>query len=67
MFVAAQPQLLIGKRKEMTLEIGYNGTDFTEGQKTVVVKVRVAFAVRDAAAVVYSAAVDTDWNALVKV
>jgi len=67
MFVVDSKQLLIGKRKEMTLEIGYNGTDLTEGQKTVVVKVRVAFAVRDAAAVVYSAAVDTDWNALVKV
>lgn len=67
MFVVDSKQLLIGKRKDMTLEIGYNGTDLSEGQKTVVVKVRVAFAVRDAAAVVYSAAVDTDWNALVKV
>lgn len=47
-------QVLIGKRKEMTMEIGYNGTDLTEGQKTVVVNVRVAFAVRDKAAVIYS-------------
>ena len=37
----------------MTMEIGYNGTDFTEGQKTVVLKTRLAFAVRDEAAVIY--------------
>jgi hypothetical protein len=67
MFVGDSKQVLIGKRKDMTLEIGYNGTDLSEGQKTVVVKIRVAFAVRDKAAIVYSAAVDTDWNALVKV
>jgi len=47
-------QVVIGKRREMTLEIGYNGTDFTEGQKTVVINVRVSFAVRDKAAVIYS-------------
>ena len=46
-------QLMIGKRKEMTMEIGYNGTDFTEGQKTVVIKTRLAFGVRDEAAVIY--------------
>jgi hypothetical protein len=46
-------QLMIGKRKDMTLEIGYNGTDFTEGQKTVVIKVRLAFGVRDPLAVIY--------------
>jgi len=46
-------QLMLGKRKEMTMEIGYNGTDFTEGQKTVVIKVRVAFGVRDKAAITY--------------
>ncbi|MFA5300073.1 MAG: phage major capsid protein, partial [Lutibacter sp.] len=57
MAVVDSKQLIIGKRKEMTLEILYNGTDATEGQKTVVVKVRIAFAVRDKAAVVYSAAV----------
>ena len=67
MFVADSKVLLIGKRKDMTLEIGYNGTDLSEGQKTVVVKIRVAFAVRDKAGVVYSADVNTDWNALVKV
>lgn len=47
-------QLLIGKRREMTMEIGYNGTDLTEGQKTVVINVRIAFAVRDKAGVIYS-------------
>jgi len=47
-------QVLLGKRREMNIEIGYNGTDLTEGQKTVVVNVRVAFAVRDKAAVIYS-------------
>jgi outer membrane murein-binding lipoprotein Lpp len=67
MAVVDSKQLIIGKRKDMTLEILYNGTDATEGQKTVVVKVRIAFAVRDKAAVVYSDSVDTDWNALVKV
>ena len=47
-------QALIGRRREMTLEIGYNGTDLTEGQKTVVINVRIAFAVRDKAGVIYS-------------
>jgi len=53
----AQPW--IGKRKDMTMEIGYNGTDLTEGQKTVVFKTRIAFGVRDKAAVVYVADVNT--------
>jgi len=47
-------QLIIGKRREMTMTIGYNGTDLTEGQKTVVINVRIAFAVRDKAGVIYS-------------
>ena len=67
MAVVDTKQLIIGKRKEMTLEILYNGTDATEGQKTVIVKVRIAFAVRDKAAVIYSDSVDTDWNALINV
>lgn len=45
----------IGDRKQMQLEIGYNGTDFTEGQKTVRISVRLAFAVRDPLAVIYCA------------
>jgi len=67
MAVVDTKQLIIGKRKEMTIEIAYNGTDLTEGQKTVIVKVRVAFAVRDKAAIIYSDDVDTDWNALASV
>jgi hypothetical protein len=67
MAVVDSKQLIIGKRKEMTLEILYNGNDATEGQKTVVVKVRIAFAVRNKAAVVYSAAVATDTDALIAV
>lgn len=43
----------IGRRKEMTMEIGHNGTDLTEGQKTVVIKIRVAFGVRDKAGIIY--------------
>lgn len=52
-------QTLLGKRREMTMTIGYNGTDLTEGQKTVVLNVRVAFAVRDKAAVIYSSDLST--------
>ena len=47
-------QALIGKRKDLSMKIGYNGTDLTEGQQTVVIGARVAFAVRDKAAVIYS-------------
>lgn len=43
----------IGRRKDMTMEIGYNGTDLVEGQKTVVLKTRIAFGVRDKAGVIY--------------
>lgn len=46
-------QVQIGDRKSLTLEIGYNGTDFTEGQKTVKISVRLAFAVRNPLAVTY--------------
>jgi hypothetical protein len=56
--VLSSAQLLIGKRREMTMEIGYNGTDLTEGQKTVVINIRIAFAVRDKAAVIYSNGLD---------
>lgn len=55
-------KLLLGIRKDMTMEIGYNGTDFVEGQKTVVIKTRVAFGVEDALATIYTsqAAADID-------
>lgn len=52
-------QLMIGKRKDMTIEVGFNGTDLTEGQKTVVIKIRLAFGVRDAAGVIYAADITT--------
>jgi len=51
-------QTRIGVRKNMTMEIGYNGTDLTEGQKTAVFKIRVAFGVRDKAGIIYSDDVD---------
>lgn len=51
--VVDSQQLMIGKKKDMTMEIGYNAADFTEGQKTVVLKVRLAFGVRDPLAVTY--------------
>jgi hypothetical protein len=58
-------QCMLGKRKDMTMEILYNGTDATEGQKTVVIKTRLAFGVRDASAVIYAVDIDqsvTDIN-----
>ena len=64
MAVLDSKQLMIGKRKDMTLEIGYDGNDFTEGQKTVVIKVRLAFGVRDALAVIYSSGVDAAVTAI---
>jgi hypothetical protein len=57
--VCDSKQLIIGKRKDMTMDIGYNGTDLTEGQKTVVIKARLAFGVRDKAAVIYASSLDT--------
>ncbi len=54
----------IGRRKEMTMEIGYNGTDLTEGQKTVVIKIRLAFGVRDKAGIIYVDDIDAAIAAL---
>lgn len=48
----------IGRRKDITMEIGYNGTDMVEGQKTVMLKVRLAFGVRDKAAIIYISDID---------
>jgi hypothetical protein len=64
--VSDQKQLIIGNRKDMTMEIGFNGTDLTEGQKTVVIKIRLAFGVRDKAAVIYSDDIATDVAAINK-
>jgi len=52
-------QPMIGRRRDMTMEIGYNGTDLVEGQKTVVLKVRLAFGVRDKAAVIWCSSITT--------
>jgi hypothetical protein len=57
-------QLIIGIRKDMSLQIGLNGTDLTEGQKTVVIKVRNAFGIRDIAGIIYSDAIATDVAAI---
>lgn len=62
--VADSKQLMLGNRNDMTMEIGYNGTDLTEGQKTVVMKTRLAFGVRDKAAVIYSDSVADDIDAI---
>jgi len=67
MAVGKMGALMLGIRKDMTMEIGYNGTDLTEGQKTVVIKTRVAFGVRDALATVYTATVDADITAITAV
>jgi hypothetical protein len=64
--VSDQKQLIIGNRKDMTMEIGFNGTDLTEGQKTVVIKIRLAFGVRDKAAIIYSDDIATDVAAINK-
>lgn len=53
LLVLDNTQPWIGRRRDMTMEIGYNGTDLVEGQKTVIMKVRLAFGVRDKAAIIY--------------
>lgn len=65
--VSQNKQLLLGIRKDMTMEIGYNGTDFIEGQKTVVIKTRVAFGVRDPLATIYTSTVTADIAAITAV
>lgn len=54
----------IGRRKDMTMEIGHNGTDLVEGQKTVVIKIRVAFGVRDKAGIIYASSITSAIAAL---
>ncbi len=65
--VGATNKLKIGIRKGSTMQIGYNGTDFTEGQKTVKVNLRLAFGVRDKAAFQYSSDMATDITTITKV
>jgi len=50
--------LVIGNRKEMTLQIGYNSDDLTKGKMTAVIKRRLAFGVRDKGGVIYCADID---------
>ena len=57
----------IGLRKGSTMQIGYNGTDFTEGQKTVKFNLRLAFGVRDKAAFQYSSDMATQVTEINKV
>lgn len=66
MAVLDSKQLMMGIRRDMTMEIGYNGTDLTEGQKTVVIKIRVAFGVRDKAAVIYCDDIASDVTSINK-
>jgi HK97 family phage major capsid protein len=48
----------IGIRRGLTVEIGLNGTDLVEGQRTIVIKIRVAFGVRDKAGIIWSSNVE---------
>jgi len=60
MVVLDKTKLQIGDRRAMTLEFGYDADDFTVGKKTARLSVRLAFGVRDKAAVIYSADIDGD-------
>ena len=62
--VLASNMVQIGDRKQMTLEVGYDGNDFTEGWKTVRINVRLAFAVRDPLAVIYCSDIDAAVSAI---
>ena len=64
--VVDSKQTWIGLRKDITMTMGYNGTDLTEGQKTVVFEMRAAFGVRDKAGVIYSSGIATDVTAITK-
>lgn len=63
-FVADDRQYQIGLRKGMSLEIGLNADDFVDHRKTIRLSVRLAFGVRDKAAIVYSADMATDLNTI---
>jgi hypothetical protein len=62
--VLARNMVQIGDRKQMTLEVGYDGNDFTQGYKTVRINVRLAFAVRDPLAVIYCSGLDAAVTAI---
>lgn len=54
----------IGRRRDFTMEIGYNASDFVEDQKTVKISTRIAFGVRDKAGVIWVSDVDAAAAAL---
>jgi len=56
--VLARNMVQIGDRKQLTLEVGYDGNDFTQGYKTVRINARLAFGVRDPLAVIYCSGLD---------
>ena len=51
--VLARNQVQIGDRRALALEFGYDSDDFKVGKKTARLSVRLAFGVRDKAAVIY--------------
>lgn len=59
MVVSDNMQNQLGIRRDLTMEIGRNGTDLVEGQFTAVVKARLAYGVRDAKANVYVSDINT--------
>jgi hypothetical protein len=66
-FVGAIQQVaLLGVRQNMTMEIGLNGSDFTERQRTARVGLRVAFGVGDPLGIIYCADMATDKDTIVQ-
>jgi uncharacterized coiled-coil protein SlyX len=66
MLVLDNTKVMLGVRKAMTMEIGLNSTDFTEGQKTVRIGMRLAVGVRDKAALSYVTAIGNDIDTINK-
>jgi HK97 family phage major capsid protein len=64
--VCDSAQVWFGIRKGLTMEIGLNGTDFVEGQKTVRFGTRLALGVKDKAALQYSVNMATDLTTITK-
>lgn len=55
---------LLGINKDMTMEIGLNGTDFIEGQKTARIGMDVAFGVGDPLGIIYCSDMTADKNTI---
>jgi HK97 family phage major capsid protein len=58
---------LLGINKNLTLEIGLNGTDFVEGQKTARIGMDVAFGVGDPLGIIYCSDMTTDLDTIKKI